>query len=149
MSPARKKTSKSPRKAVTRKKTAAPRKISAAKKTAVRKSSAKAKPKTHQPKTRDPKAAQAPAAPPAPAAVIIGRPQQLEHGTQPLDELMTRFGLSNAHLVNASTEQITFKMVHKARRGRHLTPKIKTKILNALHNCLPDETFAHRQLFSY
>ncbi|MCG3176480.1 MAG: hypothetical protein MOGMAGMI_01435 [Candidatus Omnitrophica bacterium] len=86
---------------------------------------------------------------PAPPAPVIGRPQQLEHGVQPIDALLERYGLTNAHLVNASTEQITFKMVHKARRGRHLTPKVKTKILNALHNCLPDETFAHRQLFNY
>ena len=36
----------------------------------------------------------------------------------PLDELMTELGLSNADLVKASTEQLTFKMVQKARGGR-------------------------------
>lgn len=148
MSPARKKASKASPKAVVRKKTAAPKRSSTLKKkTVARKTPATVKAKTQKPAAQKPRVA--PSTPPPPAAVVIGRPQQLEHGTQPLDELLTRYGLSNAHLVNASTEQITFKMVHKARRGRHLTPKIKTKILNALHNCLPDETFAHRQLFNY
>lgn len=70
-------------------------------------------------------------------------------GTQPLDALMTKHGLSNHALVAASTEQLSHKMVQKARKGRRLTAKAKTKILNALHSALPEQKFAHRDLFNY
>jgi hypothetical protein len=70
-------------------------------------------------------------------------------GVQPLDALMTKLGITNHALVAASTEQLSHKMVQKARKGRRLTPKAKTKILNALHQLLPDQKFAHRDLFSY
>lgn len=141
MSPARKKSSaKTPvKKTASKKRVASPKAALPQKKGFIRRARATSKSKT----------ALRLASPPVPAAPVIGRPLRLEHGTQPLEGLMTYFGLTNAHLVNASTEQITFKMVHKARGGRHLTPKVKTKILNALHNCLPGETFAHRQLFNY
>jgi glycerol-3-phosphate dehydrogenase len=72
-----------------------------------------------------------------------------EIGTQPLDALMTSLGLSNHDLVAASTEQLSHKMVQKGRKGRRLTPKIKTKILNALLIAVPDRAFAHRDLFNY
>ncbi len=45
---------------------------------------------------------------------------------------MTRLGLSNADLVKASTEQLTFKMIQKARKGKPLTPNVQNKILAAL-----------------
>ncbi|MFA5160436.1 MAG: hypothetical protein WC484_08050 [Candidatus Omnitrophota bacterium] len=70
-------------------------------------------------------------------------------GMQPLDVLMTKHGLSNHALVAASTEQLSHKVVQKARKGRRLTPKAKTKILEALHNALPEKKFAHRDLFNY
>ena len=70
-------------------------------------------------------------------------------GTQPLDALMTKHGLSNHSLVAASTEQLSHKMVQKARKGRRLTPKAKNKILAALHVALPEKKFAHRDLFNY
>ena len=70
-------------------------------------------------------------------------------GTQPLDALMTKHGLSNHALVAASTEQLSHKMVQKARKGRRLTPKAKNKILAALHAALPEKKFAHRDLFNY
>jgi len=70
-------------------------------------------------------------------------------GTQPLDALMTKHGLSNHALVAASTEQLSHKMVQKARKGRRLTPKTKTKVLNALHHALPEQKFAHRDIFNY
>jgi hypothetical protein len=73
-----------------------------------------------------------------------------EFGIQPLDAIMIRLHLSNHDLVEASKEQITHKMVQKGRRGRRLTPHIKTKILNALHAVTPEgERFAHRDLFNY
>lgn len=70
-------------------------------------------------------------------------------GTQPLDALMAKHGLSNHGLVAASDEQLSHKVVQKARKGRRLTSRAKTKILNALHNALPEQKFAHRDLFNY
>lgn len=70
-------------------------------------------------------------------------------GTQPLDALMIKYGLTNHALVAASTEQLSHKVVQKARTGRHLTFKAKAKILGALHSALPEQKFAHRDLFNY
>jgi len=63
----------------------------------------------------------------------MGRPS-------PLDELMTGLGLSNADLVKASTEQLTFKMVQKARKGKTLTPNVQNKILAALKVLIPGKS---------
>jgi hypothetical protein len=70
-------------------------------------------------------------------------------GAQPLDALMTKHGLTNHALVAASTDQLSHKVVQKARKGRRLTSKAKNKILDALHNALPEQKFAHRDLFNY
>jgi hypothetical protein len=70
-------------------------------------------------------------------------------GMQPLDALMAKHGLSNHALVAASTEQLSHKMVQKARKGRRLTIRAKAKVLSALHNALPEQKFAHRDLFNY
>ena len=70
-------------------------------------------------------------------------------GVQPLDVLMTKHGLTNHALVAASTDQLSHKVVQKARKGRRLTTKAKTKILDALHSALPEQKFAHRDLFNY
>jgi hypothetical protein len=43
--------------------------------------------------------------------------------------------LSNADLVKASTEQLTFKQVQKARSGRPVTANIRQKILRAIDAC--------------
>ena len=60
---------------------------------------------------------------------------------------MTRLGLTNADLVNASTEQLSFKMVQKGRRGRRLTPNMQSKILTALLAVKPDLNLGRRDLF--
>lgn len=70
-------------------------------------------------------------------------------GIQPLDALMVKHGLSNHGLVAASADQLSHKVVQKARKGRRLTSRAKTKILNALHHALPELKFAHRDLFNY
>ena len=77
------------------------------------------------------------------------KPETNDLGVQPLDVLMTRHGLTNHDLVAVSTEQLSHKMVQKARKGRRLTPRAKTKILNAMHTALPEQKFAHRDLFNY
>ncbi|GEM_PF-999810 len=68
---------------------------------------------------------------------------------QPLDALMTKLGLSNADLVGASTEQLSFKNVQKGRAGRHVTPNIQDKILTALTTLKPDLKLRKRDLFRY
>lgn len=68
---------------------------------------------------------------------------------QPLDKLMTQLGLANADLVNASTEQLTFKMVAKGRKGKRLTPNVQDKILKALLTAKPDLDLRRRDLFRY
>lgn len=72
-----------------------------------------------------------------------------EMGVQPLDEIMTRLGLSNDDLVRASQEQLTHKMVKRGRRGRLLTLNVQTKILNAIKAAKPGETFSLETLFNY
>jgi hypothetical protein len=56
---------------------------------------------------------------------------------QPLDALMTRLALSNADLVKASKEQLTFKMVQKGRKGKPLTRNVQNKILRAIQAAKP------------
>ncbi|MGH7197248.1 MAG: hypothetical protein ACREH5_00690 [Candidatus Omnitrophota bacterium] len=68
---------------------------------------------------------------------------------QPLDTLMTKLGLSNADLVNASTDQLSFKMVQKGRSGRRLTMNCQEKILRALLAVKPDLKVKRRELFRY
>lgn len=68
---------------------------------------------------------------------------------QPLDSLMTRLGLSNADLVKASTEQLSFKNVQKGRKGRRLSPKLQDKILRALVAARPELKIRRRDLFRY
>ena len=70
-------------------------------------------------------------------------------GVQPLDDLMTRLGVSNADLVAASTRQLTFKMVQKGRKGRRLTPNAQGKILSALRTLKPELTIELKDLFTY
>jgi len=72
-----------------------------------------------------------------------------DRGAQPLDALMERLELSNADLVKASTEQLSFKMVQKGRKGRRLTPNIQHKILAALQRARPEESLTLKDLFNY
>ncbi len=72
-----------------------------------------------------------------------------ENIPQPFDALMTRLGLTNADLVHASTQQLSFKMVQKGRRGRRLTPNIQSKILTALLAVKPDLNLRRGDLFRY
>ena len=74
---------------------------------------------------------------------------ETNYGPQPIDALMSERGLSNADIVRASTEQLTFKMVQKARKGRRLTPNIQNKILEAVRTVCPDQNFALKDLFNY
>ena len=72
-----------------------------------------------------------------------------ELGIQPLDAVMTRFGLSNNDLVNVSTQQLSHKMVQKGRKGRRLTLKAQQKILSAVLAAKPDAKLRLQDLFNY
>ena len=68
---------------------------------------------------------------------------------QPLDVLMTEMNISNADLVQASTEQLSFKNVQKGRTGHRLTTNIQDKILTALLKLKPYLKLSRRDLFRY
>jgi hypothetical protein len=68
-----------------------------------------------------------------------GTTSPLEHGTQPLDALLSQLGLDNHALVQASTDQLTHKQVQKARRGRRVSRKLQAKISRALAATLPPD----------
>lgn len=82
-----------------------------------------------------------------------------DHGTQPIDQLMEAWKLSNHDLVNVSTEQLNHKQVQKARKGRQLTLPIMQKVARAFNvaawSKLEKEDkevfveYKHRQLFDY
>jgi len=75
--------------------------------------------------------------------------QGYEHGRQPLDQIMTQTGLENHDLVAVSTDQITHKMIRKARTGRRLSRRVQLKILTALNACSEDHTYQFNDIFTY
>jgi hypothetical protein len=69
-------------------------------------------------------------------------------GEQPIAKVMDLCGLKTRDLVEASTEQITHKMVSRAAKGRRLTPRVQQKILNAL-NAAAMKDYKLQDLFNY
>ena len=69
-------------------------------------------------------------------------------GEQPIAGVMKEAGLKGLDLVTSSTEQLTFKMVSKACKGRRLTRNVQFKILRAL-NKAAGRTFHLDDLFNY
>lgn len=69
-------------------------------------------------------------------------------GEQPIAALMDRLGLTARTLVTASTEQLTHKMVARARKGRRLTRNVQGKVLRAL-NAASDGGYSLPDLFNY
>ena len=59
--------------------------------------------------------------------------EQRDLGIQPLDALITNWGLDNHALVEASPEQLTHKQVVRARNGRRLTLKMMMKAARTLN----------------
>ena len=82
-----------------------------------------------------------------------------DHGLQPLDRVMTRWGLTNHLLVDGSAEQLNHKQVQRARKGRQLTLHLMQKLTRTLNDTitarLPKEeradftAYRHKQLFTY
>lgn len=72
---------------------------------------------------------------------------------------MTRWGLTNHQMVDASVEQLNHKQVQRARKGRQLTLHLMQKVARALNEAasasLPKEKrpefvpYLHKQLFNY
>ena len=69
-------------------------------------------------------------------------------GEQPVARIMADQGLKAGDLVAGSTEQLTYKMVSRACKGRRLTPHVKSKIRNAL-NKSTGKNYSVRELFNY
>lgn len=69
-------------------------------------------------------------------------------GEQPIAKVMALHGLKPKDVVNNSTEQITYKMIARAIKGRRLTPNVQTKILTAMEKA-SGKSFALEELFNY
>ena len=69
-------------------------------------------------------------------------------GEQPLARVMAARELKPHDLVEASTEQITHKMVTRACKGRRLTSNVQMKILRAL-NAATGGSYSSSDLFNY
>ena len=67
---------------------------------------------------------------------------------QPIARILAENKLTNSDLVSASTENITYKMLSRACKGRRLTPHVQMKICNAM-NRATGKTFTVEDLFNY
>ena len=82
-----------------------------------------------------------------------------DHGPQPLDALMERWGLTNHELVESSDEQLNHKQVQKARKGRQLTLHLMQKLTRGFNQAVaaklaPEaradfKPYLHKHLFNY
>ncbi len=72
-----------------------------------------------------------------------------DRGQQPLDSLLENLGLKNADLVKASSEQLTFRMITRGRKGRLLTRNVQLKIRNALNACQSKKQYTLKDMFNY
>jgi len=75
-------------------------------------------------------------------------PMERNLAEQPIARILKENDLSNGDLVSASTENITYKMLSRACKGRRLTPHVQVKICNAL-NRATGKTFTVADLFNY
>lgn len=69
-------------------------------------------------------------------------------GEQPVARIMADSGLKARDLVERSAEQLTFKMVSRACKGRRLTRNVQSKILRAM-NAASGRTYSLPDLFTY
>ena len=73
---------------------------------------------------------------------------ELNLGEQPIRQIMLEHNLKPHDLVEASTEQLTHRMVARASKGRRLSPHIQIKLLNALNKAV-NKTYTLKDLFNY
>jgi hypothetical protein len=69
-------------------------------------------------------------------------------GPQPIAAIMIERNLKPHDLVAVSTQQLSHKMVSRACKGRRLTLKTQTKVLNAL-NLAAGQNYSLKDLFNY
>ena len=69
-------------------------------------------------------------------------------GPQPIVELMQQYDLKPKDLVKASAEQLTFKLVARAMKGRELTINSKGIVQRAM-NRATSKVWTQKQLFNY
>ena len=69
-------------------------------------------------------------------------------GEQPIARIMADHGLKAGDLVANSTEQITYKMVSRACKGRRLTHNVQSKLRDALNKSTGKE-YSLEGLFTY
>jgi len=69
-------------------------------------------------------------------------------GEQPIMRILEESKLCAGDLVSVSTENITYKMVSRACKGRRLTPHVQAKICNALNSAC-HKSFTVQDLFNY
>jgi len=69
-------------------------------------------------------------------------------GEQPIATIMAQHCLDAHKLVEASKLGLTHKMVARAKKGRRLTPNVKTKVRAALSEVLGREC-KESELFNY
>jgi hypothetical protein len=82
-----------------------------------------------------------------------------DHGLQPLDGVMSRWGITNHELVEVSEEQLNHKQVQKARKGRQLTLHLMQKLMRAVNETILRKLakedrekfvpYLHKHLFNY
>jgi len=85
--------------------------------------------------------------------------EERDLGTQPLEAIMQRWGMTNHDLVEDSPEQLTHKQIQRAKAGRRLTLKMMMKVARSLNIAIWNrlskenkETFVeylHKDIFSY
>jgi hypothetical protein len=85
--------------------------------------------------------------------------EERDLGTQPLEAIMQRWGVTNHDLVEDSPEQLTHKQIQRAKAGRRLTLKMMMKVARSLNIAIWNrlskqnkETFVeylHKDIFSY
>ena len=73
---------------------------------------------------------------------------KLNFGEQPIAKIMESHSLKAQDMVASSTEQLTFKMVTRACKGRRLTTNVQSKICNAL-NKATGKKYSIEELFVY
>jgi len=81
---------------------------------------------------------------------MTSRPQDRERdfGEQPFAARLAEHDLLPKDLVQASSEQITHKMVTRGAKGRWLTPNVRGKLIRAL-NTAAHTTYREQDLFTY
>ncbi|MFH0854975.1 MAG: hypothetical protein V1869_00450 [Candidatus Omnitrophota bacterium] len=83
-----------------------------------------------------------------PYGIIMNDDIERDLGLQPLEAIMVERGFKAADLVKNSSEQLTFKMVSRAIKGRRLRPNAKQKVLRAL-NTAAGKQYEMGDLFTY